>query len=623
VRAPPHQRRAPPEFAGTAEQLAVVDAEVQRLLSLGAIEASSEVSLLIKVFPVPKSPAPDGTPRWRLISDFRPANEAIAAQPFRVEDLRDTRLLLRPGWAMASIDLTDMFLSIPLHPSATRLSGFRHRGVTYRFRACPFGVRCAPFAATRMLRPALDLLRREGLVIQAYLDDLLLMAPTVTEVEAAAARTVEVLEDLGWVVNRTKSVLSGSTRLTYLGHELDSRTMEVRATAERRRAFRADVTALLRNARRGRAPSLRQLASTLGKLSALAPSMRTTWLHLRPLISCRDRLLRLAHRDWRSLVPLPLPADLEAGLQWWRRRLRHPMRAPLKPPPPRKRLTTDASTKGWGATLETRVGRRWVPVGTAAGRWTPAEAERHVNHLELHAVELGLAALCGDLPRGTGLALRSDNTVTVAYVAKQGGRTPQLAERAQAVWARLLARDLFPHVSHVRGVHNTAADQLSRLPPSWEWAVKPSVVAALEQRWRVRHTLDAFASAWNAQTPRYWSAMADPAAVETDALLQPWGASGEALWVCPPFALVPRVLDKVLTEQATVSLVVPAWTNRPWWALLVRMAVTPPLDLSELDPEPLWMPLEGALPPPFRMVALRVSGHPGVRGAAARSASTA
>ena len=74
-------------------------------------------------------------------------------------------------------------------------------------------------------------------------------------------------------------------------------------------------------------------------------------------------------------------------------------------------IQADASKKGWGAVFdETKI----------EGRWTPSEALKLINLLELQAAFFGLKSL-KDHTRGIHIQLQLDNTTAVAYVNNMGG----------------------------------------------------------------------------------------------------------------------------------------------------------------------------------------------------------
>ena len=54
------------------------------------------------------------------------------------------------------------------------------------------------------------------------------------------------------------------------------------------------------------------------------------------------------------------------------------------------------------------------------GRWTPTEAENHINALELQAVFLALKAFCNTC-HDVHVQIKSDNTCTVFYINAMWG----------------------------------------------------------------------------------------------------------------------------------------------------------------------------------------------------------
>src|SRR4029434_7722729 len=128
-------------------------------------------------------------------------------------------------------------------------------------------------------------------------------------------------------------------------------------------------------------------------------------------------------------------------------------------------VTTDASTKGWGAVCEGRG---------VSGLWSVTEAASHINVLELRTVVLALQHWFPRLSGQHGL-VRTDNTATLAYINRQGGvRSPSLHH-----WATRLLLWAARHVLSLRAVHipghlNYGADLLSRGDPqAADWCLHP------------------------------------------------------------------------------------------------------------------------------------------------------
>ena len=96
-----------------------------------------------------------------------------------------------PGRVLARSNLSD----------ETPFLGFHHRGTDYWFRALPFGIDITPRIFTKLITAAVRLISEQGIFILAYLDDLLVAAPSASLCAAHLMITLEILSNLGWVVN--------------------------------------------------------------------------------------------------------------------------------------------------------------------------------------------------------------------------------------------------------------------------------------------------------------------------------------------------------------------------------------------------------------------------------------
>ena len=134
-----------------------------------------------------------------------------------------------------------------------------------------------------------------------------------------------------------------------------------------------------------------------------------------------------------------------SGVQW----------PPLQLPAFDMTISTDASLLGWGAT--------W-PGTTIGGRWLPAEANSHINLLELKAALLALQAFFRTYtPTPRHILLQMDNSTALAYVNKrEGTRSYGLSTEALKLWALVLHAGCWITAKHIPGTSNTIADLASR-----------------------------------------------------------------------------------------------------------------------------------------------------------------
>ena len=81
---------------------------------------------------------------------------------------------------------------------------------------------CAPRVFTKILIPVMALLRRNGLRAIVFLDDMLLLAQSMTLLRTQTQEVIHLLQLLGFIVNWEKSHLTPSQELTYLGFVINS-----------------------------------------------------------------------------------------------------------------------------------------------------------------------------------------------------------------------------------------------------------------------------------------------------------------------------------------------------------------------------------------------------------------
>ena len=482
--------------------------------------------------------APKKNGQWRPILNLRPLNKFIVPAHFKMEHLRSILPHLRQGMWATSIDLSDAYLHVPLHPDHRRFVTFAFEGTQYMFRALPFGLSTAPRVFTRITRVMAAYIRRRGIRIFMYLDDWLIVADDPVAAEAHTRWVLDLALRLGWLINPQKSELVPSQKPIFLGAVLDFTVGRIFPTLERQRAVRAGADLLLTRP----SSSARAWLVFLGYLASLVEIVPWCRLQMRDLQWHLLAHFRPVSRDLSA--PVPLSPSVVPHIQWWRELSHLAQGRSFPPPTPSSVLVTDASLGGWGAHLG---------LFQIADRWQGPWLDQHINVLELEAV---FRALQFFLPRvrDSCVLVRSDNTTTVAYVNRQGGT------HSQSLW--FVAKRLFTwcqrhgvtlQARHLPGKANTIADLLSRLQGApTEWSLSPLVTPLI---WRTygRPTVDLFASATNAQLPVFCALSPGGGVWKIDAFSFPWAPA--LAYAFPPFALIPRVLAKVKDDEVNLLLV--------------------------------------------------------------------
>ena len=498
---------------------------------------------------------------WRPVIDLSHLNRFVDVSPFQMETIQSVLLSVRQGDWMASIDLKEAYLQVPVHPASRHFLRFMFRDTVYQFKALCFGLSTAPQVFTRVMAPVSAILHSMGIRMRRYLDDWLVQSASRVSLLRDLQTVLQLCHEFGIVVNPQKSNLVPSQVVQYLGVVIDSTSFRASPSEER-------ISRLLSTAAEFQScasPPASLWLSLLGVLSSLA--------HLVPGGRLRMRSLQLClHRSWdRQDLEAPVSASMEClrDLQWWLHLPCLSLGVSLCQVSPDLHFWSDASDVGWGAHLDRQI---------ASGLWDTHQAALSINARELLAVQLGLHQFQSSL-QGRTMAVFCDNTTAVAYLRKEGGtRSPLLNTLAQEIlrWTESLSIRLA--LQFLPGSNNVLADALSRphqLPHS-EWSLNLTVFQSLRRLWPVQ--IDLFATSDNHCCSIYFSPFRDPMSPGTDAFLQSWDSL--QAYAFPPVAIIPRVLAKLRSSSGTeLTLVAPHWAQRPWFSDLLQLSLAPPVIL--------------------------------------------
>ena len=456
-----------PSYSPTSIKGAALEEVTLGLIAKGAVELAPLTSpgFYSRLFVVWK------TWSWRPVIDLSHLNRFVDVSPFQMETIQSVLLSVRQGDWMASIDLKEAYLQVPVHPASRHFLRFMFRDTVYQFKALCFGLSTAPQVFTRVMAPVSAILHSMGIRMRRYLDDWLVQSSSRESLLEDLQTVLQLCHELGIVVNPQKSNLVPSQVVQYLGVVIDSTSF--RASPSEERISRLQSTAA--EFQSCASPTASLWLSLLGVLSSLA--------HLVPGGRLRMRSLQLClHRSWdRQDLEAPVYASMGClrDLQWWLHLPRLSLGVSLCQVSPDLHFWSDASDVGWGAHLDRQI---------ASGLWDAQQAALSINARELLAVKLGLHQFRSSL-QGRTVAVFCDNTTAVAYLHKEGGtRSPLLNTLAQEIlcWTESLSIRLAPQF--LPGSNNVLADALSRphqLPHS-EWSLNLTVFQSLRRLWPVQ-----------------------------------------------------------------------------------------------------------------------------------------
>lgn len=116
---------------------------------------------------------------------------------------------------MATIDLSDMFFGIPLHPDSREIT-FPWQGKQYTFLGLPQVYLYNPITAHNTLMTLQDLQIDPQIQILTYVGDTLIMEDNEQVLERTLDKLITHLRTKGWTINQNK-VTKPTTEVKFLG----------------------------------------------------------------------------------------------------------------------------------------------------------------------------------------------------------------------------------------------------------------------------------------------------------------------------------------------------------------------------------------------------------------------
>lgn len=551
--------------------------EVQSLLAKRAIEVVKNTTMpafYAHLFVVPK---PGG--KWRPVIDLSVLNSYITAPYFRMETARTLRHSVLPGEYAVSIDMSDAYLHVMMHPSAKKFLRFAIDDTVYCFRVLPFGLCTSPWIFTRIVDTVVESVRQEtSAVISNYLDDILQKHRDPVVLKQDLQVLTVRLQELGFLINVGKSDLTPSQDFIHLGMHFQT-ALGIVKLPHKRLVKLMEAVQLLLDAT-GTTP--REISQVIGLCAAAAELIPLGRLHVRPLQWALADLWKPAYGDWET--PLTVTDDLRNALRPWLRQEWLLSGVPLASVTPSLSLCTDASMRAWGAHLLPQF-------LMCSGQWTPQEQSLHINELEMLAV-LNAVKVWVETLRNQAVMVLSDNTTVVSYIRNQGGTHSRLL---CAMTVDLLqfchAASIQLRVRHIPGHLNVLADSLSRnqsVHPT-EWTLHSEVFSRIHSLFPSME-IDLFATRLNTRLPDFVSPVPDPRAKTVDALTMDW--SGHDLYAFPPFPLIAKVVQRLELFNCMMTLIAPLRWNRSWISTVLQRMTQLPRRLP-LRPDLLSQPSSG------------------------------
>ena len=566
--------------------------EVLELLRKGAIvPCESEPGEFIStIFIVPK---PNG--KFRPVINLRYLNEFIHYEHFKQETFSVVLELLQENDFLTSVDLENAYFSIPMSEKSQKYLKFVWNGTLYKFCCLCFGITCAPFLFTKILKPVYAWFRQQNMRCSYYIDDSLNMNKEKAVCHSNTMTMVETLESLGFTINYKKSSLIPCQRILFFGFIIDTVEFKVFLTEDKLNKIILKAVNLLEKG----TVVVRELASFIGLIINAFYAVFEAPLHYRGME--RNKLEGLGmSMNFDNMVVLSEKSIEE--IQWWYTNVRSKNGKKIRPCKAVKHCRTDASFQGWGAIdLDSNE--------YAQGRWNLQESSHSINYLELMATFYALQSLYKN-DRGLHIEIQSDNTSCIKYINDLGGIVSEDMDLlATHIWQWCLQRDIYISAIYCPGIQNTADYYSRNFSDSTEWMLKRDIFMRLCKQFFVPD-IDLFSSRLNKQTDVFVTWFPEPGSYHSNAFTMSWHDFEP--YIFPPFSLIGKVVNKIVEDEVDRAILIfPLWKSQCWFPLLMDIICSFPVRLPR-HKDLLVLPHNGNYHPlcrTMRLVAVTVSGR--------------
>ena len=361
--------------------------------------------------------------------------------------------IMQKGCYLSKIDLQSAYRSIPISPN-----NYRYMGLSWLFDGeteksfmfdakLPFGSRKACQIFTSITNAIARMLKRKGVTVVPYLDDILIISNSKIQNWLDLDTTVNLFVSLGFDINWDK-LCPPTQELTFLGVEINTVRRVLTLPNSKLTELRLLIVSWLKKKR----ASKKELLSLAGKLNWACRVILGGRTFLRRVIDLSMPLRAKNHRTW-------LNAEARKDLYWWHVALEcfHGFtKFPSDIKPPHETFYTDSCKVAGGGIYRSD----WFHSNFSADY--PQYANAHINVQELLTVLIA-AERWGHTWAGTHVRVLCDNAASVFALNKGTSHSPMLMEIVRKLFWLSIKYNFRLSASHVRGVHNQIADMLSRL----------------------------------------------------------------------------------------------------------------------------------------------------------------
>ena len=447
-----------PNHPSATQYVSQVDSFVEKELSLGGLVGpfgTPPFNEWTHVSPIMTRPKADPANR-RIITDLTfPRQTSVNAYIRKntvmglanshslptVDSVVDRVVAIGPGAFMFTIDVSRAYKNFKSCPLDWPLLAIRWRDDYYLDVTMPFGARASSGHMQRVADAIVATLASKGVTAHMYLDDLVVVAPSLTIAMAQYDMARGLLARLGLPEAMDKSQ-PPATSIKWLGINIDS----VAGTMSVPHDKLEQLVSLAKAAVRRRSVTRKQLQSILGKMLHVAKCIKPARLFVARLL---DEL-----RGPRRLF-INLNSSMKADIKWFIEFASQWNGVAIFPNPQLVReIVVDACLTGIGAATHQSA--------YAAQIEYPQNTAPNITEIEAINVAVALQTFVGPADTGKCIRVLCDNLPAVAVFQSGRGKNPVVLEAARLAWMVQAIFQVSIVYDHIPGRLNVLADALSR-----------------------------------------------------------------------------------------------------------------------------------------------------------------
>ena len=552
--------------ASVRTNMAVVVSIVENLAELGVIKfVDVKPTCVNPLGLVTKTVA--GQVSHRLVLDVsRWVNRFTSPSTVRLAHLEKALEITEARDFQTVFDLKSAYHHVKIVPEQVQYLGASIQiGSTTKyfvFTHLPFGLNCAVHAITKLWKPLVAYIHKQGIRFSIYIDDGRILSRTASAAEADRVFVYNTIKAAGWQIAWHKSDKCNDSNVVkkYLGFVIDTSSMKVVCPQDKWDELRLCIVDSLSH----QSVEVKILSRILGRIAALRPSHgRSVRICTRSGYTLLDKHVQLkgwtGHVEWslesrKELTFFILHANKFNGAP-----MSHSLSAVSIRPI--QEFVSDAS--GFKAAV------KWLE-GSNAG--TVAVFPFDIRETQLSSGERELLAMHRLFRTAsfehqfqhTNILWLTDSTNVVAFVTK-GSPKPSIQEKVFDIFTTLTALHCTIDPIHLSRTDERIqqVDHLSKVLDTDNWSVDEATFQIFNSQFQFE--VDLFADNCNRKVVQFASKFYHDQAIAVDAFSIAWS---KMAWVCPPTSLIIRVVQRIRNSRCEGLLIIPNWPASSFFPLI-------------------------------------------------------